>query len=168
MPGCDRVNDNSRAPTFAVTNDPPEGRRIASTAWTSAPLVRPKGTMAMPPGDPSDASRPWKISPLASAMALSSAKNSVWAGAMAVTIAMCGRTRRRCTAPVSERSSAANSASLALVFPTEPVTPITVPLMRARAARPRSFRAAKVSATRTCGWGVSADTIAPAAPCAKA
>src|SRR5438270_861254 len=40
--------------------------------------------------------------------------------------------------------------------------------LRAREARPRSFSAAIVSATRTWGWGVSALTSAPAAPEANA
>ena len=43
------------------------------------------GTSAVPPS-----SSPWKISPLASAISSSLAKNSRWAGAIAVTIATCG------------------------------------------------------------------------------
>ena len=45
--------------------------------------------MAVPPG-----SSPWKISPLASAIASSLAKNSRCAGAIVVTMATCGRTSR--------------------------------------------------------------------------
>ena len=71
--------------------------------------------------------------------------------------------------PARERSSAANSASLVPVLPTEPVTPIDPsPRCAPATPRPRAFSALVVSATRTCGCAIASLTIAPAAPAAKA
>ena len=51
--------------------------------------------------------------------------------------------------PGRQRSSAANRASLVLVLPTEPVTPMICAPTRSRAARPRASSAPAVSATST-------------------
>ena len=98
-----------------VTSEPPPAARTASITRTSAPAARPNETTRAPLASAASRNRAkcgesagitatggWspigssasKISALASAMASSEPRFSMWAGAMVVITATCGRTCR--------------------------------------------------------------------------